>query len=94
VPETVTAAGEPILNVGSEMIPAESSRRAAEYRRLAQAATVRARAALSRRTWTSDPGLRAQVDAILALPPEERLRQLEAEVAFFADARPAAQTGT
>jgi hypothetical protein len=76
------------------MIPAESSRRAAEYRRLAQAATVRARAVLSRRTWVSDPGLRAQVNAILALPPAERLLQLDAEVAFFATARPATQTAT
>jgi hypothetical protein len=27
------------------------------------------------------------VEAILALPPEERLRQLEAEASVFADAR-------
>jgi hypothetical protein len=35
------------------------------------------------------PGLRVQVEAILALSPEERVRQLEAEVAFYANARPA-----
>jgi hypothetical protein len=67
----------------------ESSCRAAEYRLRAQDAAVRARAVLSRQAWVSDPGLRVQVEAILALPPEERLRQLEAEAAVFADARPA-----
>lgn len=68
-------------------MPAESSRRAAEYRLRAQAAAALARAVVSRHMWTSDPGLRMQVNAILAMPPEDRLRQLEAEVAVFADAR-------
>jgi hypothetical protein len=67
----------------------QSGQRAAEYRQRAQAAAARARAALSRQAWVSDPGVRAQVEAILALPPTERLRQLEAEAALFADARPA-----
>jgi hypothetical protein len=62
--------------------------RAAEYRRRALAAAARARAALSRETWVSDPGVRVQVDAILALPPEDRLRQLAAALVVFADARP------
>jgi hypothetical protein len=71
------------------MIPTESAHRAAEYRRRAQEAAVRARALLNRQTWRSDPGLRVQVELILALPPEERLRQLQANLAFFAAVRPA-----
>lgn len=39
----------------------------------------------------SDPGPRAQVEAVLALPPDDRLQQLEAEAAVFADARPVAR---
>jgi hypothetical protein len=77
------------LDPGDEMIPAESARRAAEYRSRAQEAAVRARALVSRHTWRSDPRLRVQVELILALPPEERLRQLEANLAFFAAVRPA-----
>ncbi|MEX5708948.1 MULTISPECIES: hypothetical protein [unclassified Parafrankia] len=41
------------------------------------------------RPWTSDPGLRVQVEAILALPPEDRLRMLEAEAGVLSDLRPA-----
>jgi hypothetical protein len=78
-----------IQDPGDETIPAESARSAAEYRRLAQEAAVRARALVSRHTWRSDPGLRVQVELILALPPEERLRQLQANLAFFAAVRPA-----
>jgi hypothetical protein len=78
-----------IQDPGDEMIPAESARRAAEYRRRAQEAAVRARALVNRHTWRSDPGLRVQVELILALPPEERLRQLQANLAFFAAVRPA-----
>ncbi|CAI7979729.1 hypothetical protein FRAHR75_690011 [Frankia sp. Hr75.2] len=40
--------------------------------------------------WTSDPGLRVQVEAILALLPEDRLRMLEIEVGVLSDLRPAA----
>ncbi len=36
----------------------------------------------------SDAKLRAQTDMILALPVTERLRQLEAEAAFFSSLRP------
>jgi hypothetical protein len=78
-----------ILDPGNETIPAESARVAAEYRRRAQEALVRARGLLGQEKWKSDPGLRVQVERILALPPEERVRQLEEEVAFFANARPA-----
>jgi hypothetical protein len=60
---------------------------AAEYRARAAAAAVRARAAVTRETWASDPGLRVQVDMILSMSPDERLRQLEAETAVFAGAR-------
>ena len=36
----------------------------------------------------SDPKLRAQTEMILAMPLEERLRQLEAEANFFSSVRP------
>jgi hypothetical protein len=78
-----------IQDPGDETIPAESARSAADSRRLAQEAAVRARALVNRHTWRSDPGLRVQVELILASPPEERLRQLEATLAFFAAVRPA-----
>jgi hypothetical protein len=51
---------------------------------------VRARRELGR-PWQSDPGLRVQVDAILALSPDDRVRMIEAEAAFFADIRPLAE---
>ncbi|MCK9904807.1 hypothetical protein MXD63_32835 [Frankia sp. Cpl3] len=42
------------------------------------------------RPWTSDLGLRVQVEAILALSPEDRLRMPESEVGVLSDLRPAA----
>ncbi|MEX5636515.1 hypothetical protein [Parafrankia sp. FMc2] len=47
---------------------------------------ARARALVGR-PWTSDPGLRVQVEAILALSPEDRLRQLEEQVATLSALR-------
>lgn len=63
--------------------------RAADLRRLAARAVIRAREQIGR-PWTSDPGLRVQVEAILALPPEDRIRMLEADVAVLSALRPAA----
>jgi hypothetical protein len=63
--------------------------RAADLRWLAAAAMTRARQQVGR-PWTSDAGLRVQVEAILALHPEERIRMLEAEVVVLSDPRPAA----
>jgi hypothetical protein len=50
----------------------------------AKAAAARAKA----RTlpWESDPELRAQVDMIMTMDPLSRLRQIEEEAAFFANA--------
>nr|MDT0665789.1 hypothetical protein [Micromonospora sp. DSM 115978] len=50
----------------------------------AKAAAARERA--RNLPWTSDPELRAQVDAILAMEPSDRLRQLQAESDLFASA--------
>jgi hypothetical protein len=55
---------------------------AARWRAKAAAARARARAL----SWESDPELRAQVKAILALSPVERLLGLQAEAAVFASA--------
>ena len=38
--------------------------------------------------WSSDAKLRAITEMILAMPVDERLRQLEAEADFFASVRP------
>lgn len=38
---------------------------------------------------TSGPGLRVQVEVILALPSEDRLRMPESEVGVLSDLRPA-----
>jgi len=46
---------------------------------------------VSRATYPSDPGILAQVRAILATPPTERLEMLTDELAIFADARLAAE---
>jgi hypothetical protein len=69
--------------------PSTARERAAELRRLAANAMTRARQQVGR-PWISDPGLRVQVEAILALDPEDRIRMLEAEVAVLSDLRPAA----
>ena len=37
--------------------------------------------------YTSDPKLRAQTEMILAMPVEDRLRQLETEANFFSSVR-------
>lgn len=63
--------------------------RAADLRKLAARAMIRAREQIGR-PWTSDPGLRVQVEAILALSPEDRIRMLEADVAVLSALRPAA----
>ncbi|WP_238438643.1 hypothetical protein [Frankia nepalensis] len=42
---------------------------------------------MSRETWKSDPGIRIQVEAILAMPPAQRLNMLMAELSVFARAR-------
>jgi hypothetical protein len=64
--------------------PEAVRRRAEAARWRAKAAAARARArALS---WESDPELRAQVKAILALSPVERLLGLQAEAEAFARA--------
>ncbi len=68
-------------------VPRAAEERAAYYRARAAEAMVRARALVGR-PWTSDPGLRVQVEAILAMSPEDRLRQLEEQVATLAALRP------
>ncbi|CAO5186344.1 conserved hypothetical protein [Frankia sp. AiPs1] len=67
-----------------------ASDRAAYYRERAAQAMVRARALVGR-PWTSDPGLRVQVEAILAMSPEDRLRQLEDQVETLSALRPTGQ---
>ncbi len=64
--------------------------RAAYYRARAAEVMARARRCVGR-PWTSDPGLRVQVEAILALPPEDRLRMLESEAGVLSDLCPAAR---
>lgn len=61
--------------------------RAAYYRQRAAQALARARQQVGR-PWISDPGLRVQVDAILALPPEDRIRMLESETEVLSDLQP------
>jgi hypothetical protein len=61
---------------------------AAEYRARAAVAAARARAVVTSETWTSDPGLCVPVDMILAMSPDERVRQIEAETAVFVGAPP------
>jgi hypothetical protein len=51
---------------------------------------VRARQEIAR-PWVSDPGLRVQVDAILFLSPDDRVRMIEMEAELFADLRPVAE---
>jgi hypothetical protein len=68
-------------------VPAKAEERAAYYRARAAEAMARARALVGR-PWTSDPGLRVQVEAILALSPQDRLRQLEEQVATLSALRP------
>lgn len=68
-------------------VPARAQDRAARYRQRAAEALERARREVAR-PWVSDPGLRVQVDAILALTPEDRVRMIEAESAVLSDLRP------
>ncbi|WP_462166967.1 hypothetical protein [Frankia sp. AiPs1] len=75
----------PPLPVGE--VPQAAEERAAYYRARAAEAMVRARALVGR-PWTSDPGLRVQVEAILAMSPEDRLRQLEDQVETLSALRP------
>lgn len=70
--------------------PQAGGDRAAYYRERAAQAMVRARACVGR-PWTSDPGLRVQVEAILAMPPQDRLRQLEDQVETLSALRPSGQ---
>ncbi|WP_154676886.1 hypothetical protein [Parafrankia discariae] len=67
--------------------PAPAGDRAAYYRARAAEAMARARALVGR-PWTSDPGLRVQVEAILAMTPQDRLRQLEDQVETLSALRP------
>lgn len=87
IPADALASRSPATSAtaGSERANGE---RAAYYRARAAEAMARARRYVGR-PWTSDPGLRVQVEAILALPPEDRLRMLEAEAGVLSDLRPA-----
>ncbi|MBE3206716.1 hypothetical protein [Parafrankia sp. CH37] len=80
----------PAVLAGGVEAPRTAGERAAYYRAKAAEAMVRARALVGR-PWTSDPGLRVQVEAILAMPPEDRLRQLEEQVETLSALRPIGQ---
>jgi len=74
-----------MLGVDGDTAVDEADRRRAEaarWRAKAAAARARARALV----WESDPELRAQVEAILALPPVERVLGLQTEAEVFARA--------
>ncbi|WP_018639972.1 hypothetical protein [Parafrankia elaeagni] len=85
-PRPPAAPAAPAASAVTE-VPRAAEERAAYYRARAAEAMVRARALVGR-PWTSDPGLRVQVEAILAMSPEDRLRQLEEQVATLAALRP------
>jgi hypothetical protein len=74
--------------------PSDPAARSAYLRRRAEAARLRAHklmTTVSRATYQSDPAILAQVKAILAMPPTERLEMLVDELAVFASARLAAE---
>ncbi|MEX5635734.1 hypothetical protein [Parafrankia sp. FMc2] len=86
-PPAAPAAATKTAVVAAAEVPRAPEERAAYYRARAAEAMVRARALVGQ-PWTSDPGLRVQVEAILALSPQDRLRELEEEAETLSAIRP------